>query len=278
MRTITKKDLVIPKHNSDSHKGQNGEVLIIGGSEDYIGCLALAGLAALRTGIDWITIAAPEKVAWAVSGLSYDLITKKFRGKYFTSKHYKQMMELVEKHDAILIGNGIGIKKETRLFIKKLIKNIRKPLVIDADGIKLISLNDVDSAILTPHKKEFEILLKNTRISENKIKQNIKNNIIIKKGKIDLVITKNHFLQNKTGNEAMSKAGTGDVLAGFTVGFLAQGLSLEQSAINAIYINGKIGDYLKDKKGYSFIASDLINDYDKICSIKKRSKWKYSLK
>ena len=62
----------------------------------------------------------------------------------------------------------------------------------------------------------------------------------------------------------MTKAGTGDVLAGLAVGFLAQGLTKEQSAINAAYINGKIGDYLKKKKGYSFIASDLINDYNKI--------------
>ncbi len=261
---ITKKDIVLPKHKPTSHKGQNGEVLIIGGSEDYVGCLALAGLASLRTGIDWITIAAPEKVAWAISCLSSDLITKKCKGKYFTLKNYKQVIDLVKKHDAILIGNGIGQNKQTKLFIKKLVKNIKKPEVIDADGIKAISLKDIDNAIITPHKKEFEILLKNTKIQEKDLKKHIKNNVIIKKGKIDLIITKNKTFENKTGNEAMTKAGTGDVLAGLAVGFLAQGLTLTQSAINAAYINGKIGDYLKKKKGYSFIASDLVQDYKKI--------------
>ena len=261
---ITKKDIVLPKHKPTSHKGQNGEVLIIGGSEDYVGCLALAGLASLRTGIDWITIAAPEKVAWAISCLSSDLITKKCKGKYFTLKNYKQVIDLVKKHDAILIGNGIGQNKQTKLFIKKLVKNIKKPKVIDADGIKAISLKDIDNAIITPHKKEFEILLKNTKIQEKDLKKHIKNNVIIKKGKIDLIITKNKTFENKTGNEAMTKAGTGDVLAGLAVGFLAQGLTLTQSAINAAYINGKIGDYLKKKKGYSFIASDLVQDYKKI--------------
>ncbi len=172
---IKKKDVVIPKHNPKSHKGQNGEVLIIGGNEDYIGCLALAGLAALRTGIDWITIAAPEKTAWAISCLSSDLITKKCKGKYLTMKNYKELMDLVEKHDAILIGNGIGQKKETKSRIKKLVKSIKKPKVIDADGIKPISLKDLDNAILAPHKKEFELLLKNTKIKEGDLKKYIKN-------------------------------------------------------------------------------------------------------
>ncbi len=261
---ITKKDIILKKHKSGSHKGQNGEVLIIGGCEEYIGCLALAGLAALRTGIDWITIAAPEKTAWAVSCLSSDLITKKCKGKYFTLKNYKEIIDLVKKHDAILIGNGIGQNKETKLFLKKLIKNIKKPKVIDADGIKAISLKEVDNSILCPHKKEFNLLLKNTKIKEKDIKKHIRNNVIIRKGKIDQIITKNKTFHNKTGNEAMTKAGTGDVLAGLAVGFLAQGLSLKQSAINAAYINGKMGDYLKKKKGYSFIASDLIQDYKKI--------------
>jgi NAD(P)H-hydrate epimerase len=264
MKTLDQKDIIIPKHNPNSHKGQNGEVLIIGGSEDYIGCLALAGLAALRTGVDWVTIAAPEKVAWAISCLSPDLITKKCKGNYFTLKNYKEIIDLAENHDAILIGNGIGKKPKTRLFVKKLVKTIKKPLVIDADGIKAISLDDSDNAILTPHHKEFELLLKNTKINEKQLKNKIKNNIIIQKGKVDFIITKDKTLKNKTGNEGMTKGGTGDVLAGLAVGFLAQKLTPLQASINAAYINGKIGDYLKKRKGYSFIASDLVNDYEKI--------------
>ena len=247
-KKITRRNIVIPKHKSNSYKGQNGEVLVIGGSEDYVGCLVLAGLAALRTGIDWITIAAPEKVAWAISCLSSDLIAKKCKGKHFTLKNYKNIIGLVKDHDSILIGNGIGQKADTKKFIKKLVRNIKNPLVIDADGIKAISLKDVDNAVLTPHKKEFEILLKNTGIHEKDLRKHIRNNIIVKKGKVDLIITKDKVFENNTGNEGMSKAGTGDVLAGIAAGFLAQGLSLEQAAINAAYINGKTGDYLKKEK------------------------------
>jgi ADP-dependent NAD(P)H-hydrate dehydratase / NAD(P)H-hydrate epimerase len=249
MKTITQKDLVIPKHKSSAHKGQNGEVLIIGGSEDYIGCLALAGLATLRTGIDWITIAAPEKVAWAISCLSPDLITKKIKGKSLSLKNYSELMRVVKLHDVVLIGNGMGKKKSTQMLIRKLVKNIKKPIVIDADAIKAVKLNDVKNSILFPHKKEFELLLKHSKIRELELQDHINGNVIIRKGEIDLIIDSHKMMQNKTGNEGMTTGGTGDVLAGLAAGFLAQGLSLEQSAINATYLNGKIGDYLKKKKG-----------------------------
>jgi ADP-dependent NAD(P)H-hydrate dehydratase / NAD(P)H-hydrate epimerase len=264
MRTITQKDLVIPKHNKNAHKGQNGEVLIIGGSEDYIGCLALAGLAALRTGIDWITIATPEKVAWAISCLSPDLITKKIKGNYLSLKNYPELMRLVKLHDVVLIGNGMGQKKSTQMLIRKLVKNIKKPLIVDADAIKAVKLKDVKDSLLFPHKKEFELLLKNSKIKESELQDHIDDNVIVRKGKVDLIIDSYKVMQNKTGNEGMTTGGTGDVLAGLAAGFLAQGESLKQSAINATYLNGKIGDYLKKKKGYSFIASDLVQDYDRV--------------
>ncbi len=285
MKYITKIKPV--KHKKTSHKGENGLALIIGGSKDYTGTLALAGLAALRTGTDIVTIAAPEKVAWAINALSPDLITKKFKGEYFTKKHVKDILKLSKGFDAVLIGNGLGPKNKQALeFAKLVIKQINKPLVVDADGIKAISINDVDNAIITPHIPELELFLKNSKINKNIIKKiinekniikkakliqktlKIKNNVILLKGKTDAIISKDKIIYNKTGNEAMTVAGTGDVLAGIALGFLAQGLNLMDAACNAAYINGKIGDYEKKKKGYSFIASDLIEDYKKV--IKKR--------
>lgn len=257
---------MIPHHKKTSHKGQNGEVLIIGGSEPYVGCLALAGLAALRTGIDWISIAAPEKVAWAISCISPDLITIKCPGRSLTMDNFQQIMDLANQHDVILIGMGMGKTPETKALINALVKNIRKPLVIDSDAIKAISLDDVDNAILTPHHKEFEQLLLNTGISEKDLGERLRNNTLLQKGPVDYILSNGKRYANHTGNEGMTKGGTGDVLAGLVAGFLAQGLSPEQSCINAAFINGKIGDYLKEKKGYSFIASDLIKDYAAIVS------------
>ncbi len=263
MKFVSKKDIVIPKRSAASHKGDNGKVLVIGGSKEYTGAVALAGLAALRSGVDWVTIAAPEKVGWAINALSPDLVVKKYKGDDFCASRAKDILKLENDFDAVLIGNGIGMHAKS--FVKKYVKETKKPLVIDADALKAIRLQDVKNSILTPHKVEFEILLKNSRLNKNSYKKFLKNNIILLKGKIDEIISKDKTFYNKTGNAGMTKAGTGDVLAGLCVGFLGQGLSLQQSAINAAYFNGLAGDILlKKKKGFTYLASDLVEEIRRI--------------
>jgi len=147
--------MLIKKRKKTAKKGDSGKVLIVGGSKDYVGALALAGLAALRSGCDSVTIFAPEKVAWAVNCLSADLITKKFKGDYFKLSHAKEIIKLSKDFDCVLIGNGIGLKSNS--FVKTIIKKIKKPLVIDADAIKAILLKNVNNSILTPHNASINI-------------------------------------------------------------------------------------------------------------------------
>ena len=285
MKYLTKKDIKIPKRNSKSHKGDNGKVLVIGGSKDYVGAVALAGLAALRSGADWVTVAVPEKVGWAISALTLDLVVKKYKGDYFSLKNSSEIIKLSNGFDAVLIGNGIGVNIETKKFIKKIIKN-KKLKVIDADGIKSSSIDIVGDSIITPHNKELEIFLLNSNIDKKTIKKIIneksiikksklikknlkkflnKNNVILLKGEVDAIISKDKIKLNKTGNAGMTKAGTGDVLAGLCVGFLAQSRDLFQSAVNAAYFNGLIGDILlKKKKGFTYLASDMVDEIKKL--------------
>ncbi len=261
--SITKRDIKLPKRTSSSHKGDNGKVLIIGGSKEYVGAVALAGLAALRSGVDWVTIAAPEKVGYAINALSPDLVVKKYKGDDFCASRAKDILKLEKDFNAVLIGNGIGM--HCKAFVKKYTSKTKKPLVIDADALKHIKLQDVKNAILTPHHREFKILLKNSKLNEKNFKKHLRNNIILLKGKVDQIISNTKTYHNKTGNAGMTKAGTGDVLAGLCVGFLGQGLSLEQSAINAAYFNGLAGDILlKKKKGFTYLASDLVEEIKKI--------------
>ena len=263
MNFITKSSIKLPKRNPKSHKGDNGKVLVIGGSKEYVGCLALAGLAALRSGVDWVTVAAPEKTGWAVSALSADLVVKKYKGDDFCASRAKDILKLEKGFDAVLIGNGIGMHAKT--FVKKYVKETKKPLVIDADGIKAISIKDVNNSILTPHKGELKILLKNSKIKEKDLQKNLRNNVLLIKGPIDKIMSKNKIIYNKTGNAGMTKAGTGDVLAGLCVGFLAQTKDLWQSAVNAAYFNGLIGDILlKKKKGFTYLASDMVEEIKRI--------------
>ena len=158
--------------------------------------------------------------------------------------------------------------------------------MIDADAIKSISMNDAENSIITPHHKELEHFLKNSKINKtiiNKINnetnikkksiliKNImkkflnKNNILLLKGKIDAIILKNKILYVKGGNAGMTKGGTGDVLAGLCAGFLAQSKDIIQSAINASYFNKKIGDLLlKKKRGFTYLANDMVGEIKKV--------------
>ena len=251
-----------------------------------MGAVTLAALAALRSGCDLVKVIAPEKIAWAINSYSPDLMTMKLKGDYFKLNHFKLIEQSMQKFDVLLIGNGMGLNKNTKQFCKKTIKNIKKLKVIDADAIKSISMNDAKNSIITPHSKELEYFLINSKINKSIIKminnekyiqkksqlikkttQKLlnKNNIILLKGRIDAIISKDKILYNKTGNAGMTKGGTGDVLAGLCAGFLAQSKNLLQSAINATYFNGLIGDILlKKKKGFSYLASDMVDEIKRL--------------
>ncbi|MFQ5475079.1 MAG: NAD(P)H-hydrate dehydratase [Candidatus Nanoarchaeia archaeon] len=145
-----------------SHKTENGVVLIVGGSEEFVGAPALAGLAALRAGADLSIIAAPEKTSWAISSMSPDLITIKCKGSHLTQKNMKQVMDAAEKADVILLGNGLS--KKSLSFAKSLVKKIKdKQKVVDADALKAVSFEDLENSIITPHMKELEWLFFNIK-------------------------------------------------------------------------------------------------------------------
>ena len=269
---------LLKKRDSWSHKGDHGKVLVIGGSRDYAGAPALAALAALRTGIDLSIVAAPEQTAWTINTYSPDLITKKFEGDFFNWDNVKEVIEYCEdgNFDAILIGPGLGLEPNTMDFVKEVVERIQLPKVIDADALKSLDDAEIRNAVLTPHKAEFYALTEeelpndlNERIEVIK-RYAKKDKIILFKSPTD-IITDGHSIElNQTGNPGMTVGGTGDVLAGLCLGFLAQTKDLFNSAYAAAYLNGKIGDYLLRKKGYGFTASDMIG---LIPSIKKKIKW-----
>jgi NAD(P)H-hydrate epimerase len=246
------------------HKGENGRVLVIGGSKDYIGAPALAGIAALRSGVDISVVAAPEQTAWTINSLSPDLITKKFEGEFFNWDNVKDVIELAEEFDSVLIGNGLGLEPGTQDFVKEVCERTTVPMVIDADAIKALAGAEVDNAVFTPHQTEFQILTGETLPDSIEVRAKIVQRfakerlIFLLKGETDIIADNKQFKYNKTGNSGMTIGGTGDVLAGLTAGLLAQTKDLFNSAYSAAYLNGAIGDYLLKKKGIGFTASDMV--------------------
>jgi hydroxyethylthiazole kinase-like uncharacterized protein yjeF len=259
MKYLTEKDVKLTPRRKNSHKGDNGRVLIIGGSTEYIGCVVLAAFAAYRSGADWVQIAAPEKAAWAINCISPDIITTKFSGDYFTKSSVKKLIRMSDKFDVTLIGNGIGDRMKTSEFAASLCTGIKRLKVIDADAIAAVNLERTSNAILTPHKGELAKLLEHNRITKQQLTKLMGNNVILLKGRIDEIISKEKTAYNNTGNEGMTIAGSGDVLAGLAAGLLSQEKNLFKSACMAAYANGRAGDILQKQKGYGFLASELVD-------------------
>lgn len=249
-------------------KGDNGKVLVVGGSRDYVGAPAFAALAALRTGVDIVTVCAPEKVAWTINSYTPDIITRKLLGEELNLSHCKEIVALSQGYDVVVIGNGLGINKE---FVLRLLREIKKPFIIDADAIKVIALDAVNDSIITPHAKEFEILYTNTvkkpEFAAENIELNIPaiqkyqgTNVILLKGIADIVFTRDKKHYNRTGNSSMTIGGTGDILAGACAGFLAQSGDLFESAKYSAYVNGKLGEYMFKQRGYGYTAYDMVQE------------------
>ncbi len=262
------------KRKRDSHKGQNGRVLVIGGSSELAGApglAATASLAALKAGTDLVTVLAPEKAGFTINAYSPDLIVKKASGKFFTQKHVKKALGLAEKSDAVIIGMGIGREKASMRFCRKFVKKNAKPIVIDADALRACKgMKLKGNSIITPHQNEF-MEFTGKKIADKKAEEKIflvkeaakrHNCVVLLKAKTpeyaNVISDGKSVSLNNTGNAGMTKGGTGDVLAGLCGAYIALGAKPLEAARAAAFVNGKIGDELKKEMGYGFLASDFV--------------------
>ena len=256
---------------SESHKGDFGRLLVIGGSETFSGAPAYVALAALRTGVDLAYVAAPEKTAYAIASMSPDLITIKLEGTHLNVGNVSALKTYIEAANAIALGPGLGLHSETREAVKAVIEAVEsaaKPLLLDADGLKAFAefkkkLNV--PLVLTPHAGEYAILtgkklpegLKE-KISEVQKTAAELGAIVLLKGPVDIISDEKRFKLNFTGNPGMTVGGTGDVLSGIVAAFLAQQNDPFEAAVAGAFVNGAAGDFVFEEKGCHMVSTDLI--------------------
>ena len=251
-----------PKNRPESHKGENGKVLVIGGGP-YTGAPALAGMAALRMGADLVHIATPESSYIPIASYSPDLIVHKLSGDVLCQEDVDKVMALSESVDAILIGPGLGRDERTMDAIREIVAKCTKPMIIDADAINAVSselsILEGKECVITPHRREFEILTgKQVTIENAEAAASELGVVLIVKGNEDIVTNGKWTKFNKTGNPRMSVGGTGDVLAGEVAAVLSKGASPFNSARIAAFANGAAGDLALEYYGYGFTASEVI--------------------
>jgi NAD(P)H-hydrate epimerase len=271
---LGKGDLLrLKKRDMASHKGNNGTVLVVGGSMDYSGAPTLAALSAFKSGVDLVYVACPESVSQTIRSYSPDLIVNTLSHDFIVDDDVDKIVELSKKAGSVVIGCGIGRDNETALALNEIVSEIRKPMVIDADGLKLVYtdiIKEIESEIvLTPHSAEFKALfdIKMPESLEDKIETVSKtarenNCVVLLKGVLDIISNGKKTRLNKTGNPGMTVGGTGDCLAGLVGGLIAQGNDVFEASCLGAYINGRAGDMAKEKYEYHFMASDMLKYID----------------
>jgi NAD(P)H-hydrate epimerase len=256
---------------ADSHKGENGRVLVIGGGP-FVGAPLLSAMAAMKSGVDVVTLATPR--AESIAGHTPNLIVKKVGTEKITTKDIDYLSELIDRNDSVVIGPGLGTDAETTKAVSTLIP-LCKRLGLDADGLKALQYAQYEegAVTITPHQKEFERLTGQELPREigEKIKvvtsfSRDQNVVTLLKGRIDIISDGTKYRLNKTGNPGMTVGGTGDVLVGIVGAWQTRAAGFN-AASTAAYINGFSGDLAFKKLGYSLLATDVLENIPRVMKL-----------
>ncbi|HET9276811.1 MAG TPA: NAD(P)H-hydrate dehydratase [Flavitalea sp.] len=254
--------------NRFSHKGNFGHALIVAGGYGKIGAAILAARACLRSGAGLVTTHVP-KCGYDImqTALPEAMVMTDFNSSFIT-----RIEDDVSKYDAIGIGPGIGTASETRAMMRTIFGQFKKPLVLDADALNIISAerelfrNIPQGSVLTPHPKEFERLFGKTADDFERMKLALAKAkeldcVILLKGHHTLIAAPNGTaFFNSTGNAGMATGGSGDVLTGIIASLLAQDYSSLNASILGTYIHGLSGDIAASQLSQeAMIAGDIID-------------------
>lgn len=258
-----------PFPEKDSHKGDNGRVMIVGGSTEYYGAPILCGMGALFGGADLVTLMVPECNFEVSRGYYPDFIVRSFPGERLTPEGVPLVLEAAEGQDAVVIGPGLGTRPETLEAVAALGAGIHGPLVLDtsvAQAVaKALPKDSARIAVLSHGGDFYEMfgdrlpLLLIERFELVKQVAARTGLTVFLKGSTDIIAGpgNNAACINQTGNPGMTSGGTGDVLAGLVGRLLAGGLSPYDAARLGAFIAGSAGDELAVQKGHAFTATNL---------------------
>ena len=260
---------MLPDRPEDSNKGTYGRLLVIAGSKGMAGAAYLNAHAAYMTGAGLVRVYTSSDNREILQTLLPEAIITTYE-----EYNKEELLSLLTWADGVCIGSGLGMSRLSEKILKTVIEYVKVPCLIDADGLNLLAennnyLNQMAERrfVITPHMKEMSRLT-GTPVEELKADriQILKDFIsryritcVLKDSRTLIASEENGIRMNLTGNSAMAKAGSGDVLAGVISGWMVQGKEAEDAAELGTYIHGLSGDLAKFEKGvYSVMARDLI--------------------
>ena len=277
IKVETNNPIQIPERAGDTHKGDYGKALFIAGSSNYLGAPYFSALSFLKAGGGLSYLASPDSIApfLANKGSEIVFVPQRETGSGSLSlKAREHLLEFSDRVDIVIIGPGLSLNEETQELVREVSREIKRPLIIDGDGITAIC-KDIDiikereqETILTPHLGEMSRITKMDigEIQKNRIPLLLRtckelNAYIILKGAHTLIgYPDEHYFINMSGNPGMATAGSGDVLVGAIAAMFGLGLSIEDSTRMGVFIHGMAGDLaIRDIGTDGIIAGDIMN-------------------
>lgn len=260
---------LLPKRRPDMNKGDGGNAVLLAGSPLYPGAASLASAAALRTGAGYVHLVSDASVTQTAVARTPSLLVTAIESD-------KELLPIARNASALLVGCGTGRRPSLLSLIAHLLSTEGCPLILDADALNLLS-EDTDAAqkmlkaarrpvLVTPHPKEFsrltgiplDTVMRDRYAAAQNFVRDYGVHLLLKGTATLIAATDGRVFINTTGNDALAKAGSGDVLAGVILSFAAQGAPLPEAAAAAAYLHGKAGERLSERYStYGVLPSDL---------------------
>lgn len=266
----------LPDRDPWGHKGTFGKVLLLCGSRGYTGAAYLAAMGALRSGAGLVFLGVPESV-YAIEAVKLNepvVFPLPDEGGKLSAGAVPEILERLQKVDAVLVGPGLGQSTGTFDVVKAVLNNAKCPVVLDADGINVLSAHrDVlrgrkYPTILTPHEGEFMRLggtVGAERMASAAVLARELGCIVLLKGHETCITDGVSGYLNCTGNAGMATGGSGDVLAGILISLLGQGLAPLEAAACGAWLHGAAGDRCAERLGqYGMLPTDMLEELPRL--------------
>lgn len=261
---------LLPDRDPWGHKGTFGKLLLLCGSRGFTGAAYLAAMGALRTGAGLVFLGVPESI-YAIEAVKLNepvVFPLPDQDGKLSALAVPEILKRLPQMDAVLVGCGLGQSEGTLAVVKAVLENAKCPVVLDADGINVLSAHkDIlrgrsGSTILTPHDGEFVRFggsIGPDRMALAAAYARQWNSIVLLKGHETCITDGETGYINRTGNPGMATGGSGDVLAGIIVSFLGQGIPPLEAAACGAWLHGAAGDLCAKELGqYGMLPTDML--------------------
>lgn len=262
---------ILPDRDENAHKGDFGKILLLCGSKGYTGAAYLAAMGALRSGAGLVFLGVPESI-YAIEAVKLNesiVFPLPDDGGKLSAEAIPEILDRLPKIDAVLIGCGLGQSEGTLSVVKAVLENAQCPVVVDADGINVLSTHkDIlrgrkYPTILTPHDGEFRRLggeIGDDRMASAEAVAKELDCIVLLKGHITCITDGTTGYVNTTGNPGMAVGGSGDLLAGIIVSLLGQGIEPIRATAVGAWLHGAAGDVCAAEIGqYGMLPTDMLS-------------------